>query len=1301
MARPFRVFRVAAGWTMVMTLLVTLAAEGAEGPSDTARRILQETGIRGGLVVHLGCGDGRLTMALRANDSYLVHGLDRDAANVDKTRATIRDAGVYGPVSVDRLAGPVLPYTDNLVNLIVIRDARHEIRDEELKRVLAPRGTIVAPEGTRIPHPVSRIGNGFVMFTKPVPSDIDDWTHYLHDATNNAVAQDTVVGPPKRYQWQGSPRWSRHHDHMASMSALVSANGRLFYIFDEGSTASILLPSQWFLAGRDAFNGTILWKRPIDNWHTHLWPLKSGPADLPRRLVAVGDHVYVTLGFDAPVSMLDAATGETIRTYDQTAGTEEIVCSGGVLFLVVGKPDAKHGLPTVADLTKRQNGENRDGADRSVMAVQAKTGEVLWSKESQVVPLTVTADSRHVFFYDGDRVICLDCKTGDQFWSSESLPRAKKFTSEYAPTLVVHDDVVLFAGGKNVLRHYGAQDFMQALSVETGKVLWTAKHPPSGYDSPEDLFVAGGLVWTGATTQSEDSGEFTGRDLHTGEVRKHYVPPANRRYGGHHRCYRAKATERYLLTSRSGIEYLDMDSIDFTGYRWVRGACLYGIMACNGLVYAPPHDCACDIEGKIWAFSAIASDSASWTPPEEVSDQGRLQKGPAYTAIDNRQSAIDNLDDWPMYRHDTTRSGHTKTAVSPDVKHVWQADLGGRLSAPVMSEGKVFVASIDSHTVYALDAASGDEVWSYTSGGRIDSPPAIWQGRALFGSADGWVYCLRADDGRLIWRFRAAPEDRRMTAFDQVESVWPVSGSVLVRDGSVYCVAGRVVYLDGGLRLLRLDAKTGEKLSETILNESNNRVQVGQPDILSSDGKHVYMKSLRFSMDGEYQDIATRDVTKQFAEDAHLFSPTSFLDDSWWHRSYWIYGRRYAPGATGYPLAGLMAPGGRILTFDESTVYGFGRRDKYYRWTTPLEYVLFAADKERGDFEPMSKRGRTTSIQVAPSESLDPGNRPTTIEAWVKTETGNGVVLARGGGKSDGLGLLVELGAPKFVVRTGKDLTTVAAKETVLNQWTHLAGALSADGKVELYVNGRLMGTAQSPRLPKLAQKEAIDIGLDNGGAVGDYKAPLGFRGLMDEVRIYDGVLTAEQIRQHVADPGKIAADTTLALRYSFEKEKWNPRGEGKVTDTSGNRNDGATEGLRSDVGHVGRAGKFIGAKPGILRLPFAVKHRWSQEIPMFVRAMVLADDTLFIAGPPDLVDEENVTRTLIAPETQKALAEQRDALDGMKGALLWAVSAADGKKLAELKLPAMPVFDGMIAAAGHLYYTTKDGRVIALGKER
>ena len=108
----------------------------------------------------------------------------------------------------------------------------------------------------------------------------------------------------------------------------------------------------------------------------------------------------------------------------------------------------------------------------------------------------------------------------------------------------------------------------------------------------------------------------------------------------------------------------------------------------------------------------------------------------------------------------------------------------------MVADNRFYLASTDAHTLYALDAATGELLWQSTFDGRIDSPPTVWQGRVLFGSHDGSVYCLRATDGTLAWRYRAAPLDRRLVAYEQVESVWPVHGSVLVRDGQVYAVAG-------------------------------------------------------------------------------------------------------------------------------------------------------------------------------------------------------------------------------------------------------------------------------------------------------------------------------------------------------------------------------------------------------------------------------------------------------------------------------------------------------------------------------
>ena len=91
------------------------AAERSDDSDDVASW-LADTGIQGGLVVHLGCGDGRLAAKIAECERFLVHGLDRDAENVRRSRQYIRSRGVYGRVTADVWEGDRLPYVDDLVN---------------------------------------------------------------------------------------------------------------------------------------------------------------------------------------------------------------------------------------------------------------------------------------------------------------------------------------------------------------------------------------------------------------------------------------------------------------------------------------------------------------------------------------------------------------------------------------------------------------------------------------------------------------------------------------------------------------------------------------------------------------------------------------------------------------------------------------------------------------------------------------------------------------------------------------------------------------------------------------------------------------------------------------------------------------------------------------------------------------------------------------------------------------------------------------------------------------------------------
>jgi hypothetical protein len=114
-------------------------------------------------------------------------------------------------------------------------------------------------------------------------------------------------------------------------------------------------------------------------------------------------------------------------------------------------------------------------------------------------------------------------------------------------------------------------------------------------------------------------------------------------------------------------------------------------------------------------------------------------------------------------------------------------------------------------------------------------------------------------------------------------------------------------------------------------------------------------------------------------------------------------------------------------------------------------------------------------------------------------------------------------------------------------------------------------------------------------------------------------------------------------------------------------------------------------------------KFEWTKDVPLLVRAMALAGPTLFIAGPPDFVDEEKSFQGLTQrdPQTVRRLEEQNEALEGARGGILRAVAAADGQTLFELTIDGVPAWDAMAAAGGRLYLATTDGRVLCFEGRR
>lgn len=907
---------------IAVAYILCVGPAGAESATD----IVAAAGVKGGLVVHLGCGDGTLTTELRVNDRYLIHGLDTSSENIRRAREHIQAKKLAGRVSVDTLRSDRLPYVDNMVNLVVAENLG-DISMEEVMRVLVPDG---------VAH-IKKDGE-WTKKVKPRPDEIDEWTHFLHGPDGNAVAQDSVVGPPFHMQWVGAPLHGKTHSHVSSVNVMVSSGGRLFYIFDESPRGlPHSLPSKWALYARDAFNGITLWRWPLSRWQaSNMNSRNLFPVDLHRRLVADGEAVYVTLDIFGPVTQLDAATGETIRVYKGTESTAEIILDDGILYLVIHTSDE-------SSIDRRKMATWRtDVQPKCVMAVRASTGDILWERRNAdtatLLPITLATRNGRLYFQNTENVIALDAGTGKELWRSPN-PALYKRPTWSAPTLVALDNDVLVAD--RGMNDYGPK-FKQSkagkalraelivLDAKTGEKQWSAPCA-EGDNSPVDLFVSGNLLWMGETLNRNNPDYRNVRDLATGKIVKEYP-----NYDGwvdyhHHRCYRDKATMKYILAGRTGVEFIDLETGELTPHNWIRGNCKNGIIPANGLLYKPPDQCGCFIESKLTGLNGLAPKRAI---VRELANVPRFEKGPAFNKVKGQTPESGDKGDWPTYRADASRSGSTAVAVSSSLKRAWTTKLGCKLTQPVVANGRLFVASIDDHTLHALDASNGDTVWTYAAGGRIDSSPTVADGFVVFGCRDGWVYALRDYDGALVWRFRAAPDELNLVADEQVESVWPVHGSVLVQDGAVYCAAGRSSYLDGGVAMYKLDLATGRVLVEKRFNsrdpktgrtvflyepfKTNARMATREmpgvlPDILSSDGENIWMRVVTFN----------RDIEIQEEDIPHLFSWSGFLDDTWYERTYWIYGDHFYSSMVGIKYAKSIVPSGRIMVFDDKKVYGY------------------------------------------------------------------------------------------------------------------------------------------------------------------------------------------------------------------------------------------------------------------------------------------------------------------------------------------------------------------------------------------
>ncbi len=854
--------------------------------------------------MQIGATDLKEAIALSETGRHVVQVLDAEAAVVATAREELQARAYYGMVSAHSIAaGGRLPFAENLVNEIIVKEAGVAL--PEIERVLTPGGRVVIDAGTGVSAAqVEAAGFEEVVAdeevlraTKPRIEAMDEWTHPRHGADGNAVSRDTVVGPPERVRWVAAA--------LREVEGLVSAGGRNFY-------GGVL--------ARDGYNGLRLWHRDVRKGEVDA-PDFDFVALSPDRARPVASSRFLFAALPNSVVALDAVTGEIAREFAGFGTAKELLYEGDTVLAM---------------------------DEASLRAFSSESGEQLWKFDTAEARDLVVGEGLAVFIQGLVRrgepleAVALDLESGTVRWRNAGLHWLQQVNQ-----LVLYEDYVAFEVSS--LNDHDAGNALHVVSSLDGKILWDKAFPPgmNHRRQARAMFVDGSMwILHGAKVGTQDAEGnpvdkteikrvptvVSSIDLESGDTKVTHAT-------GMAHCFPPVATPNFVIAGE--LDMTNLRSGETVANRITKAHCSRenGWVPANGLVYTTPKHCTCwpMLRGYVgMAGRRPEGNEATTKPPEEVEfvvERGTAAPGAAVVAGDS---------DWPVYRADGVRSGSTggagplgaetlwRTAVASRIEmeafaalprgpvlHDWRENpyVKGPVSPPTIAGGRVYAARPDAHEVVAMDADDGSVAWRFTADGRVDAPPTIYRGLCLFGTHGGSVYALRADTGELVWRMRAALTDENIVAYGQVESPWPVPGSVLVLDEVAYFVAGRQAFADGGVLVFAVDPMTGAREWVRRIDElpqqgyyENSGLEFDAIDHLHGEGEDIAMSRWIFSKDGE-----TVSVDK-WAGFARLSTGESSV---WVPRGSWSYGARHVHR---FPGEAARRP---LVVFRDSTVFGY------------------------------------------------------------------------------------------------------------------------------------------------------------------------------------------------------------------------------------------------------------------------------------------------------------------------------------------------------------------------------------------
>lgn len=184
----------------------------------------------------------------------------------------------------------------------------------------------------------------------------------------------------------------------------------------------------------------------------------------------------------------------------------------------------------------------------------------------------------------------------------------------------------------------------------------------------------------------------------------------------------------------------------------------------------------------------------------------------------------------------------------------------------------------------------------------------------------------------------------------------------------------------------------------------------------------------------------------------------------------------------------------------------------------PHDGTIQAGRVVDGKRKPAAKLDGNGSIEVSgePSE-LNPAGRAFSVGALCRPESPNGVLLSMGN-KQNGFSLYLCDGVPHFALRSAGELTLLVGDKPVQeNQWLHMMGTVDAKGHVSLIVNAWPAGEMDGKLIAE-QPATTLCIGADPLGEIGGSGPFSNWRGLIEDVRLYWGVIDRNEHRDELGD---------------------------------------------------------------------------------------------------------------------------------------------------------------------------------------